>query len=101
MRFYLISDNNDTAVGLRLAGISGEVVQTEEEVKNALDKALRDEGIGIILITQKLYNLCPRYISDIKERVSVPIITEIPDRHGSSGSSALAEAVREAVGIKI
>jgi len=101
MRFYLISDNIDTAVGLRLAGIGGEIVQKEEEVKVALDKALNNNEIGIILITQKLYNLCPEYISDIKGRISVPIITEIPDRHGSSGSSSLAKAVRDAVGISI
>lgn len=101
MRFYLISDNVDTSIGLRLAGIDGKVVHTENEVKELLEKALQTEDIGIILITQKLYNLCYDYISEIKDRVSVPIITEIPDRHGSSGTSSLAKAVRDAIGINI
>lgn len=101
MRFYLISDNVDTSVGLRLAGIEGEIVQDQNGVKAALDKAMNDKEIGIVLITTKLYKLCPEYISDIKSRISVPIITEIPDRHGSSGTSLLADAVRDAVGIKI
>jgi V/A-type H+-transporting ATPase subunit F len=101
MRFYLISDNKDTAIGLRLAGIEGEIVVDSEGVKTALDKALRAGDIGIILITQKLYKLCPDYISDVKANFSVPLITEIPDRHGMSGTSAFADAVREAVGIKI
>ena len=32
MRFYLISDNVDTQVGMRLAGIEGVVVHEPEEV---------------------------------------------------------------------
>ena len=36
MRFYLISDNIDTMVGMRLAGIEGIVVHEEEEVQKAL-----------------------------------------------------------------
>ncbi|HAN21259.1 MAG: ATP synthase subunit F [Clostridiales bacterium GWF2_36_10] len=101
MRFYLISDNVDTSVGLRLAGIEGEIVQNESGVKSALNKAINDKEIGIILITTKLCKLCPEYISELKEQFSVPIITEIPDRHGSSERSLLADAVRDAVGIKI
>ena len=101
MRMFLISDNVDTAVGLRLAGIEGVVVQNEDGVKAAFEKALSDGGIGIILITRKLYTLCPDYILAIKKRTSVPLITEIPDRHGSSGSGSFADAVREAIGIKI
>lgn len=101
MRFYLISDNHDTAVGLRLAGIEGEIVNDCEGVKTALDKALEAGDIGIILITEKLYKLCSDYIADIKATVTVPLITEIPDRHGRSGTSAFADAVREAIGIKI
>ena len=40
MRFYLISDNIDTQMGMRLSGIEGVVVHTSEEVSNALDKAM-------------------------------------------------------------
>lgn len=101
MRFYLISDNVDTAVGMRLAGIESEIVHDSEGVKSALDRAIKVGDIGIILITEKLYKLCPEYITDIKANVAVPLITEIPDRHGRVGSSAFADAIREALGIKI
>ncbi|HOJ48405.1 MAG TPA: V-type ATP synthase subunit F [Bacillota bacterium] len=101
MRFYLISDNVDTAVGMRLAGIEGEIVHDCDGVKAALDKAIHAGDVGIILITEKLYKLCFDYITDIKTKVAVPLITEIPDRHGRTGSSAFADAIREAIGIKI
>lgn len=35
MKMYLISDNVDTATGLRLAGIDGVVAHTEDEVKKS------------------------------------------------------------------
>ena len=39
MRFYLLSDNIDTQMGMRLAGIEGVVVHEADEVKEALYKA--------------------------------------------------------------
>ena len=33
MQFYLISDNIDTQMGMRLAGIKGVVVHEEDEVR--------------------------------------------------------------------
>ena len=52
MRFYLISDNIDTLMGMRLAGIEGTVVHTHDEVSGALDRAMEMENVGIVLITE-------------------------------------------------
>ena len=49
MRMYLISDNVDTQVGMRLAGIEGEVVHEYDEVCKALERACAAEDIGIVL----------------------------------------------------
>ena len=54
MNIYLISDNIDTQTGMRLAGIEGCVVHEKEELKAALNAALANKEIGIILITEKL-----------------------------------------------
>ena len=48
MRFYLISDNIDTQMGMRLSGIEGVVVHTSEEVSNALDKAMEMKDVGVV-----------------------------------------------------
>lgn len=102
MKFYLISDNVDTVVGLRLAGIPGEVVHGEEEFRAALASAMDAEDNGVILITQKLVSLSRDYIYDLKLNRTHPLIVEIPDRHGGAGvSDAMLGYVREAVGIKI
>ena len=87
MRFYCISDNLDTALGMRLSGIDGVVVHAREEVEQALEKAFADEQIGILLITEKLNHLCPERIASYKLAHKRPLIVEIPDRHGNSDIS--------------
>ena len=83
MRFYLISDNVDTQLGMRLAGIEGVVVHEENEVREALEKAMNTEDIAVILMTEKLVVLCPELIYELKLNRSCPLIVEIPDRHGN------------------
>ena len=69
MRFQLISDNIDTLVGLRLAGIEGVVVHEEAEVRHALKEAKENQEIGIVLITEGLMKLCPEVIlEDVYKR---------------------------------
>ena len=66
MRFYLISDNIDTQIGMRLAGIEGVVVHEPDEVKEALLKACGLNDVGIVLMTEKLIKLIPDLVYDIK-----------------------------------
>lgn len=102
MKMFLISDNIDTRTGLRLAGVDGVVVQGQEEVSAALEKAMADKDIGIILITEVLVELIPEVISDIKLNRSRPLIVEIPDRHGTRRpSDYIMGSVNEAIGIKL
>ena len=55
MRLYLICDNEDTAVGLRLAGIEGTVVGSKDEVPVLLEKTAQDPEIGIVLILSLIH----------------------------------------------
>ena len=53
MKFFLISDNVDTKMGMRFAGIQGVVVHEEEEVRRELMQAMEREDIAVILMTEK------------------------------------------------
>lgn len=102
MKFYLISDNIDTQMGMRLAGIEGVVAHTEPEVTAALDAAFEDESIAVVLMTEKLVKLCHDRVYELKLSRTRPLIVEIPDRHGNSSvSEAISRYVGEAVGIKL
>lgn len=102
MRMYLISDNVDTQVGMRLAGIEGEVVHEYDEVCKTLERVCAAEDIGIVLMTKKLITLCKDVVYDIKLNRRRPLIVEIPDRHGDSDiGDSITTYIREAVGINI
>jgi len=102
MKFFLISDNIDTQMGLRLSGIDGVVAHDEQQIKNALENALKDSEIGIILITEKLSALAADFIYEIKMNHSVPLIVEIPDRHGAGRTKdAITSYIKNAIGLKL
>lgn len=102
MKFYLLSDNKDTLVGFRLAGIEGMILHDREETLDALHKVMNDESIAIVLITTKLVNLIPKVISELKLNQTKPLMIEIPDRHGDSNiGQAIDEYVSKAIGIKL
>ncbi len=102
MRCFLISDNIDTQMGMKLAGIKGVVVHKREEILEELAKAMDDERNAVILMTKKLTDLCHEEIYDYKLNRSKPLIVEIPDRHGDSHiSDAISEYMSEAIGMKL
>lgn len=101
MRFYLICDNEDTATGMRLAGIEGAVVSSKESVVRKINEISADSDIGIILINQALSGLCSAEIAEFRKNHSVPLVVEIPDRNSDGTENSIADYVRESIGIQI
>ena len=103
MKFMLISDNHDTLLGMRLAGIEGVIAHHKASVERALNNAIKDKEVGIILITEKLVTLCPDIIYDLKLNYKQPLIVEIPDRHTASGRQAdsITKYIKDAIGVNL
>lgn len=102
MKFYLISDNIDTQMGLRLAGIEGVVVHEKDEVINALDNAMHMKDVGVILMTETAVKQCREKVYDYKLNRRSPLIVEIPDRHATAKiSDTISRYLEKAVGIKL
>lgn len=102
MKTYLISDNIDTFVGLEIAGIQGTVVHTREEALKVMEDLSKDKNIGIIVITEKIGSLIKEEMKTIKLSKYLPLIIEIPDRHGSSKETDwIVSYIKEAIGLKI
>jgi V/A-type H+/Na+-transporting ATPase subunit F len=103
MKMFLISDNIDTNIGLRLAGVNGVVVHTKEEVLKAIATARQDKELGILIITRKLASLVPEVIDELKLSVSFPLTVEIPDRHlrKDEDNDYITKYVRDSIGIKV
>lgn len=102
MRSYFISDNADTFVGMKMAGVKGEVLHDREFIINRINELRQDEEIGIIIITEKIALLIPELVSEIKLAKKRPLLIEIPDRHGSiKGKDSIVRYVKESIGLKL
>lgn len=102
MKFYLISDNVDTKMGMRLAGIDGVVIHNDDEVRSELEKAIEMPDVAVILMTERLVSLCPELIYDLKLNRKQPLIVEIPDRHGNGRTKdSITRYVQDAIGVKL
>ncbi len=102
MKMFLISDNVDTLVGLRMVGVDGVVVHTSREVKQAFEKAIADESIGLVLFTAKLVAENRELVFQHKLNTPSPLVAEIPDRHGGNNvADGIKQYIAEVAGIKL
>lgn len=102
MKMFLISDNVDTLTGMRLAGVSGVVIHSRKHLKEQLNYSVSDPEIGIVLITEKLGKEFPEIVDEVKLHRRVPLIVEIPDRHGTGRSkNFISDYVSQAIGLKL
>jgi len=103
MKMYLISDNADTLVGMRLAGVDGVILHEREAAEAKLRELLApDSGYGVVLITEKLRNICSELIDPYIISNGRTLISVVPDRHGFGRSkTAVMDYVRSSIGLRL
>lgn len=102
MKMFLISDNVDTLTGMRLAGVEGCIVHERAELRKALEDTIANKENGIILLTEKFGREFPDIIDDVRLNRRLPLLIEIPDRHGTGRKpDFITSYVSEAIGIKL
>ena len=102
MKMFLISDNVDTLTGMRLAGVEVCIVHERAELRKALEDAIANKENGIILLTEKFGREFPDIIDDVRLNRRLPLLIEIPDRHGTGRKpDFITSYVSEAIGIKL
>lgn len=102
MKMYLISDNIDTQIGMRLAGIDGCVAHSAGHITEEIKKAVSNPEIGILILTEKAGAKVKEYLNNLKLTIHIPLIIEIPDRHGSRDiANSINSLVQESIGLKL
>jgi V/A-type H+/Na+-transporting ATPase subunit F len=102
MQIYLISDNRDTLVGMRLAGVKGTIVNDKKEAEKLLESLLKNKNIGIVLITERLAEGMREKIDYIKIKRDLPLLVEIPDRFGSiKDENYITSYIKDSIGINV
>ncbi len=94
--------DEDTAVGLRLAGIKETYGPKEDSAKIWKELSERDD-IGIIFITEQIVEDLQRELKDFRLQNNIPIILEIPDKKGRLQDHAdfVSHLIKKAVGVEI
>jgi V/A-type H+-transporting ATPase subunit F len=92
----------EAVLGFSLVGVHGQVATTVEQAHQALDEALSDPQVGIVLVTQEVADLIQSRMDQLKLRSAVPLVVEIPGPAGPSPDRpSLGEVIKRAVGVKI
>jgi V/A-type H+-transporting ATPase subunit F len=103
MRVSVIGDF-DTVTGFKLAGVqdANEIKEPSEAVP-LLKKKIKDEDVGVIIITERIAEEIRDDIRPFTEDLVMPIIVEIPDKKGPLEMKVdpIKEMVRRAVGVDI
>lgn len=98
----LVIGHLEAVLGFSLVGVHGQAVSTAEEANQALDNALSDPDVGIVLVTDDVADLIQARMDQLMLRSTVPLVVEIPGPAGPRpGRPTLSEVVKRAVGVKI
>ena len=98
----LVIGHPEAVLGFGLVGVNGRVATTAEEANHALDEALVETDIGIILVTENVAGLIEARMDHLKMRSMVPLVVEIPSPDGvRPDKPSLSEMVMRAIGVKI
>ena len=101
MSFHIIGDQ-DTVLGYRFAGVTGAVVTTAEEARQAFRQAVGSSRSRILLITQAVEDMLTDEVAAHRLASEPPYLVVVEDIWGSRGPrEGLEELIYEAVGIRI
>jgi V/A-type H+-transporting ATPase subunit F len=84
--------------GFALVGLSGVNAKNEAEINQALDEAMSDKEVGIVVLTSEAANLIRKRFVSLQSRSELPELLEIPGPGGgSSGLDAMQALVQDTI----
>lgn len=99
MHSIVLSDNRDSLIGMRMAGIDGFFIKNKEEAWEKIMESVKNPDIGILFITEKIADMVQEQLIEFREKTVFPLITIIPDRHGFRSPNKITKVIREAIGM--
>ena len=100
MRMYILG-NQDAVLGFSLVGVDGRIVTDAEQTKEALDAALADRSIGLLLITSDVARFDRERVDALKVNSLTPLVVEVPGAEVEEQPSSLKDLVQRAVGVNL
>lgn len=101
MESYLISDNEDTLLGMKLAGIEGELMTDDEAIIKKIDALIKEPNIGIIMLTHNIKVRIEDEVMKRKLQARDTLIVEVPGPGESIERDFITKYIRESIGLKL
>jgi len=101
VRSIIVTDNDETVIGLRLAGVEGKLVKNDESVLMIIDELIMNENIGIIMITQNIFTKNQEELLLRKLKEKETLIIEIPGFNEKPKKSLISEHIQSSIGLKL
>lgn len=79
MRMVCISNSNDITVGLRLSGVQSFFIKDEHEIKSKIRELAQDSDVGILNVTEGVYEIAKEELEEISNTQNLPLIVKIPN----------------------
>jgi vacuolar-type H+-ATPase subunit F/Vma7 len=100
MKIKVIGDEF-TCLGFALSGISTVAAEGENSVTEEFEKALCDNDVGIILVTENEANLIRDKIERQKTEGELPLVVEIPSRIGWKERGKALDLIKRVLSISL
>ncbi len=98
----MVIGQQDAVWGFALVGVEGQIATTSETVNQALDAALNDKSIGIILVTEDAAALARQRMDHLAAHSTIPLVVEIPGPEKvQMERPSLSEVIRRTTGVRI
>lgn len=98
----MVIGHQDAVRGFALVGVEGQIATTGEQVNQALDAALHDKRIGIILVTEEAAALVRQRMDALAVHSTIPLVVEIPGpAKAEMDQPSLSEVIRRTTGVRI
>jgi len=99
MKSLLLSMDQDSIIGMRLAGIKGEVIKDKNLILDRIYEAIDDPEIGIVMLSKDVLKVAEEEIMELKLKSKDTLIVQIPDL-GDVMEDRITNYVRESIGVK-
>ena len=101
MSYFVIGDE-DTVLGLRYAGVQGEIVDDAEKAREIFNRVCRSKRYNLIMLTETIADSIRADVNRVRFDVKEPLVVEVPGPEGPSPvREDLLKLIQEAVGIRL
>ena len=101
----IVLTDSDSADGFRLAGVDVEVIDSNDQVRERLNRLLDDEASGIIAVNEQMMAAIDERTQKKIDSIYRPLVISLPIREtlsfGEDHRAYLARLIRRAIGFDI